>query len=113
MYEALEFAGYDVKLVMGTDGHSTKQGGAILPDALRWLWRGLSRAGRGARAGRRAAGRTRFFGVGLLDDLRRQAVAADRAAIIVSFASLTSDREGNVYFADPRTGTIERVGPAG
>jgi sugar lactone lactonase YvrE len=39
MYEALEFAGYDVKLVMGTDGHSTKQGGAILPDALRWLWR--------------------------------------------------------------------------
>jgi sugar lactone lactonase YvrE len=39
MYEALEFAGYDAKLVMGTDGHSTKQGGAILPDALRWLWR--------------------------------------------------------------------------
>ena len=39
MYEALEFEGYDVKLVMGTDGHSTKQGGAILPDALRWLWR--------------------------------------------------------------------------
>ena len=39
MYEALEFAGYDAKLVMGTDGHSTKHGGAILPDALRWLWR--------------------------------------------------------------------------
>ncbi len=39
MYEALEFAGYDVKLVMGTEGHNLKQGGAILPDALRWLWR--------------------------------------------------------------------------
>jgi enterochelin esterase-like enzyme/sugar lactone lactonase YvrE len=39
MYEALEYAGYDVKLVMGTEGHNMQQGGAILPDALRWLWR--------------------------------------------------------------------------
>ena len=38
MYEALVYAGYDVKLVMGTDGHNMQQGGAILPDALRWLW---------------------------------------------------------------------------
>ena len=40
MYEALEFAGYDVKLEMGTEAHNTKQAGAIMPDALRWLWRG-------------------------------------------------------------------------
>jgi gluconolactonase len=40
MYEALEYSGYDVKLEMGTEGHNMKQGGAILPDALRWLWRG-------------------------------------------------------------------------
>ena len=40
MYQALEFAGYDVKLVMGTEAHNMKQGGAIMPDALRWLWRG-------------------------------------------------------------------------
>lgn len=36
---ALKYAGYDHKLVMGTEGHSGKQGGAILPDSLRWLWR--------------------------------------------------------------------------
>ena len=36
---ALKFAGYDYKFVMGDGGHSGKQGGAILPDALRWLWR--------------------------------------------------------------------------
>lgn len=36
---ALKFAGYDHKLVMGTEGHSGKHGGAILPDTLRWLWR--------------------------------------------------------------------------
>jgi gluconolactonase len=40
MHEALEYSGYDVKLVMGTEGHNMKQGGAIMPDALRWLWRG-------------------------------------------------------------------------
>ncbi|MCU1322612.1 MAG: putative esterase [Acidobacteriaceae bacterium] len=40
MYEALKYAGYDATLVMGDGAHDTKQAGAILPDALRWLWRG-------------------------------------------------------------------------
>jgi gluconolactonase len=36
---ALAFAGYDHKAVFGTEGHGGKHLGAILPDALRWLWR--------------------------------------------------------------------------
>jgi gluconolactonase len=39
MYEALQLAGYDAKLVLGEGGHDMKQGAAIMPDALRWLWR--------------------------------------------------------------------------
>jgi gluconolactonase len=39
MFEAFESAGYDAKLVIGDEGHNMKQGGAIMPDALRWLWR--------------------------------------------------------------------------
>lgn len=39
MAAALKFAGYDHQLVMGDGGHNGKQGGAILPDSLRWLWR--------------------------------------------------------------------------
>lgn len=39
MVAALAFAGYDHKAVFGTDGHGGKHLGAILPDALRWLWR--------------------------------------------------------------------------
>lgn len=35
---SLEFAGYDFKFVTGTEGHNMKHGGAILPDAIRWLW---------------------------------------------------------------------------
>jgi gluconolactonase len=40
MYEAFQFSGYDVKLEIGTGGHDGEQRAAILPDALRWLWRG-------------------------------------------------------------------------
>ncbi|MEW5977826.1 MAG: SMP-30/gluconolactonase/LRE family protein [Acidobacteriota bacterium] len=39
MLSALEFAGYEVTHVWGDGGHNSKHGGAILPDALRWLWR--------------------------------------------------------------------------
>ncbi len=39
MLSALTFSGYDVTHVWGDGGHTGKQGSAILPDALRWLWR--------------------------------------------------------------------------
>jgi len=36
---ALAEAGYDYRLVLGDGGHDANHGGAIFPDALRWLWR--------------------------------------------------------------------------
>jgi len=36
---ALAERGYDHRLVVGDGGHSPNHGGAVLPDALRWLWR--------------------------------------------------------------------------
>jgi hypothetical protein len=39
MAASLEYAGYDVKFVVGSEGHNAKHGAAILPDSLRWLWR--------------------------------------------------------------------------
>ena len=42
LFDALQFQGYDAKLTIGTGGHDTKQGGAELPEALRWLWRGYT-----------------------------------------------------------------------
>jgi len=39
LFLALQHAGYDSKLVIGTEAHNSKHGSAILPDALRWLWR--------------------------------------------------------------------------
>jgi len=40
MNSALNYRGYEVKFVTGTENHNGKHGGAILPDALRWLWQG-------------------------------------------------------------------------
>lgn len=39
MAKALAFKGYDYKFVYGQGFHSDKHARAILPDALRWLWR--------------------------------------------------------------------------
>ncbi len=39
MFEAFEFAGYDVRFELGDGGHSGQHGSAILPEVLRWLWR--------------------------------------------------------------------------
>jgi enterochelin esterase family protein len=39
MAAALKFMNYDQQFVFGEGNHSGKQGGAILPESLRWLWR--------------------------------------------------------------------------
>ena len=39
MAAALNFAGYDYRLDYGDGAHDHKHAGAILPEALTWLWR--------------------------------------------------------------------------
>jgi enterochelin esterase family protein len=39
MAAALKFSDYDYQFVYGEGGHNGIHGGAILPDAMRWLWR--------------------------------------------------------------------------
>lgn len=39
MLHSLQFAGYDVEYAWGEGGHNDKHSTAIMPDALRWLWR--------------------------------------------------------------------------
>ena len=40
MEAALKFSKYDHKFVGGDGAHNGKHGGSVLPDTLRWLWRG-------------------------------------------------------------------------
>jgi enterochelin esterase-like enzyme len=39
MVAALKFRGYDVNFAYGEGAHNGNHGGAIFPEALRWLWR--------------------------------------------------------------------------
>src|SRR5204863_1108964 len=41
--DALTKKGYDVNYTWGIGLHGQKQGGAILPEMMRWLWRDYSR----------------------------------------------------------------------
>jgi sugar lactone lactonase YvrE len=108
MYEALEFAGYDVKLELGTEAHNLKQGGAILPDALRWLWRGypapivVHEPAAAHQPGYDAT--NRVFSTIYLDKPWQQ-VGGNYGEIL----SLAADRDGNVYFSPPFEQDIERV----
>ena len=39
MEKALRFMDYDYRMVWGTGAHSSKHGGQIFPQTMRWLWR--------------------------------------------------------------------------
>jgi sugar lactone lactonase YvrE len=39
MSSALQYAGYESNLSIGSEGHMSRHGGSILPDAMRWLWK--------------------------------------------------------------------------
>ena len=41
MEKAFSYSGYDYKFTMGQGFHSDSHGRSILPDSLRWLWRGV------------------------------------------------------------------------
>jgi hypothetical protein len=43
MAAALSDKGYDLNYCWGIGTHSNKQGGAMLPEMLRWLWRDYPR----------------------------------------------------------------------
>jgi sugar lactone lactonase YvrE/predicted esterase len=112
MYQALEYSGYDAKLVLGTEGHNMKQGGAIMPEALRWLWRGYPAP---IVVHEPEAMHTPDW------DPRGKVYAtvyADKPwekieGSYTSAVSPTADRDGNVYFADPATHSIYKSNPDG
>jgi enterochelin esterase family protein len=56
MERALTFAGWDFRMVWGKGFHSTKNGYAVFPEALRWLWRDFPRGGVSSRSNRASDG---------------------------------------------------------
>jgi sugar lactone lactonase YvrE/predicted esterase len=105
MYEAFQSAGYDAKLVIGEEGHNMKQGAAIMPEALRWLWRGYPSpiaAGEPADIGKPGWDpRGKVYSILSADKTWEQVGETYR-----SVASPTGDQDGNVFFADPAANRI-------
>jgi enterochelin esterase family protein len=104
MASALEFMGYDVRFVFGEGAHNGRDGGAILPDSLRWLWRPALAAPpapltRDNLAGDEALSKVLPSGEGW--ELVGEGYAFTDAAC--------RDGAGNFYFADLPKGTLYRV----
>lgn len=89
---ALEYAGYDATFVTGTEGHNSRHGAAILPDALRWLWRDYPQP---IAASKGAATSVRHYITMFLDpehdwELVGEGYQATEGPAV--------DKDGNVYF---------------
>lgn len=99
MFEAFQFAGYDVKFELGEDGHSGRQGAALMPDILRWLWRDYPQPVTVHEpASMQEKGydpRGRVYSIVSAGKPWEQ-VGSEHAWVI----GMAADKEGNVYFAD-------------
>ena len=96
MASALEYAGYDVRFVTGDRGHDNVQGSAVLPDALRWLWREWKDP---ISASKGRPGAERHYVTEILDPAQGWRVVSQGHA---EAASPAVDPRGDVYFTDRR-----------
>jgi gluconolactonase len=106
VYGSLEYAGYDAKFVIGTEGHSGRQGGAILPEALRWVWREYPKPIVASKAGPGA----RHYITDFLDPEH------DWEQIGQGYGMATApvaDKNGVLFFADSKGGKIYKLGADG
>jgi sugar lactone lactonase YvrE len=104
MLSALQWAGYDVKHVWGEGGHNGKHAAAIMPDALRWLWRDYPQPIQVAAK----AGPERRVDL-LIEGAGWEQVSAGHG----SAKAPTANAEGEVFFTDPKVNRIFRIGPDG
>jgi gluconolactonase len=99
---ALKHAGYDSTLVIGTEGHNSKHGSAILPDALRWLWRDYPKPIVKPKDGVR-----HFLTNNVLDPDKDWELVSEGHKFTEGPAV---DGDGNVFFSDIPNNRIHRIG---
>ena len=107
MASALQFMGYDYKFVLGDGGHNGTHGGAIMPDSLRWLWRGES-------AFPQPLTKDNLAGDEALSKVLPNEGAWELVGEGYGFTDAAcSDSEGNFYFSDLPKGVLYKVGSDG
>lgn len=103
MASALAYAGYDSTFVTGDQAHNSIHGSAILPDALRWLFRSWKEP---IGKSRGVAGAERHFVTEILDPHHDWQLVSEGHRFTEGPAV---DRQGNVYFTDIPNNRIHRI----
>jgi gluconolactonase len=103
MASALLYAGYDATFVTGDQGHNSVHGSAILPDALRWLWRDWTTP---IAASRGRPDVDRHYATEILDPDHGWELVSQGHQFTEGPAVNAS---GDVYFTDIRAGKVFRV----
>jgi len=103
MEAALTFSGYDVQHAWGVHGHDGGPGNVILPDVMRWLWRGWPAP---VEAG---TSQNDMLASILRPGEGWQRVAGDYG----SAQALATSPAGEVYFSDAKRHTLRRIGADG
>jgi sugar lactone lactonase YvrE len=102
---ALAYAGYDHTFTIGSEGHNGVHGSSILPDALRWLWRGHPQPIAKPRGGGERHYVLDILGAGTDWELVSEGHRFTEGPAV--------DRQGNVYFTDIPNNRIHRIGVDG
>ena len=103
MESALKYAGYDVAHAWGTHGHDAGPGMTVLPDVLRWLWRGYPAP----------------ITPGISQNYKQSEVLAGNEGwqklgqAFKGATALAAAPNGDVYISDAAAGTICRIGADG
>jgi enterochelin esterase-like enzyme/sugar lactone lactonase YvrE len=124
MASALTFAGYDVKFVTGDKDHDMIHGGAIMPDALRWLWRDYPQPIAKATMHPLGDQHSGYVDVApdweLVSDQGKAPHKTPEGTIVLydivfspshqkSASGITVDRQGQVFYSDPSRKYICRI----
>ena len=103
MASAFEWAGYDYTFVVGEEQHNANHGSAILPDAMRWLWREPNKP-----ITNRMRPGDRQFSRMIVGDSQWELVSEGH----VFTEGPAVDKAGNVYFTDTRGSKIHKISVA-
>ena len=101
---ALQFSGYETRYIIGTRGHDGVQGRAILPDALRWLWKDYPNPIVAGQNSRQPLMRI------LAPDEPWRSVAIPEDVSL--YGSIASDPAGNIYASDTKA-RLWKIDPDG
>lgn len=102
---ALQYAGYDSTFTIGEEGHNMRQGGPLMPEALRWLWRDWTRPIVASQGGAPRHYITQFLAPGKDWELLSSGHQLTEGPAV--------DKDGNVFFTDIPASKIHKITPDG